>query len=142
MDVSRWFRVGRSRFKQPMKHPFAEDTPENIRGWDDCSVYPNQILPGSAEHAAAHARLFELAVGLPTDFEPYGQRDRSGWNCEDCSCGCRHFAILAGPLGQDWGACMNERPRRAGLLTFEHQGCPAFERGPEREPPGHLVTEE
>jgi len=26
----------------------------------------------------------------------------------------------------DWGVCANPKSPRAGLLTFEHQGCPAF----------------
>ena len=45
-------------------------------------------------------------------------------------------AILAGPLGADWGVCMNQRSPRAGLLTFEHQGCPQFEDGPSHFGPG------
>ncbi len=34
---------------------------------------------------------------------------------------------LAGDLGMDWGVCANPRSPRAGLLTFEHQGCEFFE---------------
>jgi hypothetical protein len=69
---------------------------------------------------------------MPSDFQPYGQRVRGGRDINDCSSGCRHYAVLAGPLGHDWGVCMNKRSPRAGLLTFEHQGCPEFERGSER----------
>jgi len=29
-------------------------------------------------------------------------------------------------LGSDWGICANPKSPRAGLLTFEHQGCPQF----------------
>ena len=36
-------------------------------------------------------------------------------------------------LGQIGGVCMNKDSPRAGLLTFEHQGCPAFEVGADRE---------
>ncbi|MBO0862271.1 MAG: DUF3027 domain-containing protein [Chloracidobacterium sp.] len=45
----------------------------------------------------------------------------------DCSCGCRHYAPLEGKEGADWGVCTNPRSPRAGLLTFEHQGCEYFE---------------
>jgi len=90
-----------------------------IIGWDEQSGYPNELANCSAEHSGAHARLLELAIEMESDFEPYGKR------------GCRHFAVLDGPLGADWGVCMNKNSPRAGLLTFEHQGCPAFEAGTE-----------
>lgn len=71
--------------------------------------------------------LHTLCVNLPTDFEPYGQRNRkTDWG-PDCSCGCLHFQKLEGPLGADWGVCSNPKSPRAGMLTFEHQGCPEFE---------------
>lgn len=97
--------------------------------WHEQSGYPNELVAGSPEHGGAHARLLELAVEMEADFEPYGKRTRDGERWADCSCGCRHFAVLDGPLGADWGVCMNRRSHRAGLLTFEHQGCPAFEAG-------------
>jgi hypothetical protein len=62
---------------------------------------------------------------VPTDFEPYGKRKRKA-NL-DCSCNCRWYYKLAGQLGQDWGVCANPEGSRAGLLTFEHQGCPQYE---------------
>lgn len=71
-----------------------------------------------------HERLHALVKHLPTDFEPYGERERDG---PDCSCGCRWFLPLEGKLGMDWGICANTRSPRAGLLTFEHQGCPEYE---------------
>jgi hypothetical protein len=53
-----------------------------------------------------------------------------GW-WGDCSAGCRHYLVLADVgeqrLSMDWGICTNQRSHRCGLLTFEHQGCPAFE---------------
>lgn len=67
--------------------------------WDECFLYPEDIMVSSDEHEAAHALLFELTRALPSDSEPYGINKRS-------------------PCG--------------GLLTFEHQGCPEFERGPEK----------
>jgi hypothetical protein len=95
--------------------------------WEQSRVCPDRIVPGSAEHDAAHVRLFELAKAVESDFEPYGKRVRGGWDSSDCSCGCRHYAVLGGPLGHDWGVCMNKQSPRAGLLTFEHQGCPEFD---------------
>lgn len=72
--------------------------------------------------------LWTLCRKLPTDFTPWGGRDRgTAEPSADCSCGCRHFILLAGKLGDDWGVCANPQSPRAGLLTFEHQGCPQFE---------------
>jgi hypothetical protein len=69
--------------------------------------------------------LWRVLTKLPTDFEPYGRRKRNG--DLDCSCNCRWHYALAGRLGQDWGICANPHSPRAGLLTFEHQGCPQYE---------------
>jgi hypothetical protein len=44
----------------------------------------------------------------------------------DCSCGCKWFVELAGEVGLDWGVCSCPKSPRAGLLTFEHQGCKEF----------------
>lgn len=75
-----------------------------------------------------HDILWTHCRKLPTDFQPYGERDRDTVDpCADCSCGCRHFLALAGGLGNDWGVCANPKSPRVGLLTFEHQGCPHFE---------------
>ena len=53
-----------------------------------------------------------------------GERERDG---PDCSVGCKYFLKLPGKLGMDWGVCSNPASPRAGLLTFEHQGCEQFE---------------
>jgi hypothetical protein len=74
-----------------------------------------------------HEKLWQLCKKLETDYEPYGKALRGGYFF-DCSSGCRHYLELAGKLGQDWGVCSNPESPRAGLLTFEHQGCSAFER--------------
>ena len=37
------------------------------------------------------------------------------------------FIKLAGDVGNDWGVCSNPARGESGLLTFEHQGCAAFE---------------
>lgn len=71
-----------------------------------------------------HDRLHLVCIQRPTDFAPYGIRLR---NTADCSCGCRHYVLLEGKEGADWGVCANPRSPRAGLLTFEHQGCEFFE---------------
>lgn len=42
----------------------------------------------------------------------------------DCSCGCKYFIELQD--SGDWGVCYNPESQRAGLLTWEHMGCPHF----------------
>ncbi len=75
-----------------------------------------------------HEHLWTLCRRLPSDFQPYGLRDRDAEECwQNCSCGCRHYLPLRGELGYDWGVCSNARSPRAGLLTFEHQRCLEFE---------------
>jgi hypothetical protein len=76
---------------------------------------------------ATHEELWRIVKKLPSDFEPYGQRNRDTDYGPDCSCGCIHFVKLEGALGFDWGVCANPRSPRAGLLTFEHMGCKEFE---------------
>jgi hypothetical protein len=75
-----------------------------------------------------HEHLWSLCQKLPSDFEPYGVREREGG--DDCSSGCKWFVPLKGKLGYDWGVCACEYSPRVGLLTFEHQGCPLWEWGP------------
>jgi len=77
-----------------------------------------------------HEHLWTLVKRLPSDFEPYGQRDREEDEGPDCSCGCRHFHPLAGERAYDWGICTSPRSPRASLLTFEHMGCKGFEGEP------------
>jgi hypothetical protein len=74
--------------------------------------------------AGMRDKLLKVVRMLETDYEPYGKAERDG---PDCSSGCRHFVKLAGDSGNDWGVCANPDSPRAGLLTFEHQGCAAFE---------------
>src|SRR5262249_21175432 len=71
-----------------------------------------------------HNQLHLVCIHRPTDFAPYGIRLR---HSVDCSCGCRYYVPLEGKEGADWGVCANPRSTRAGLLTFEHQGCEFFE---------------
>jgi len=71
-----------------------------------------------------HDKLLKIVRTLETEYEPYGKMERDG---PDCSCACRHFVKLAGDVGEEWDVCANPRSARAGLLTFEHQGCPEFE---------------
>jgi Uncharacterised protein family (UPF0158) len=82
---------------------------------------------------ATHEELWRIVRKLPSDFEPYGQRNRDADGGPDCSCGCRHFMKLAGELGYDWGVCANPKSPRAALLTFEHMGCREFEQEKEGE---------
>jgi hypothetical protein len=71
-----------------------------------------------------HERLWQIVRRLNTDYEPFGKSEREG---ADCSGGCRHFIKLAGDVGNDWGVCSNPESLGAGLLTFGHQGCSAFD---------------
>ncbi len=96
---------------------------------------------------AEHAELWAVCERRLEDYVPYGaNRDREGPEEAsahdvgdqtssateeasyrgDCSCGCRYFYTLSGALGADWGVCANPASHRAGLLTWEHQGCRAF----------------
>src|SRR5574342_463058 len=58
--------------------------------------------------------LHSICRHLPSDFQPYEERERDG---PDCSSGCIHFLKLPGKLGLDWGVCANPASPRAGLLT-------------------------
>ncbi len=76
-----------------------------------------------------HKRFLTIVKNLPQDYEPYGVADRDGG---DCSSGCDHYVPVyneddIGP-DMDWGVCTNAKSHRAGLLTFEHQGCGEFEK--------------
>lgn len=87
-------------------------------------------------------QLWQVTKKLPSDFEPWGERDREGGpsgqeSTGDCSSGCRFFVPLDGKLGNDWGVCTNADSPRSGLLTFEHQGCPQFDYGNEEDRCGH-----
>jgi hypothetical protein len=74
-------------------------------------------------------RLWSACKLLPSDFEPYVKRSRSGLfgAGPDCSGGCKWFHTLNGEAGMDWGVCLSPASPRAGLLTFEHQGCRHFQ---------------
>jgi hypothetical protein len=79
-----------------------------------------------------HEQLWHVCLRKPGDYEPYGTRTRltatrpAEIAC-DCSGGCKWYHTLSGPASLDWGVCGNPQSHRAGLLTFEHQGCPEFE---------------
>jgi len=83
-------------------------------------------LDDRAVRKDVHEIFVKLRKTLPSDFEPWGNADRDQGGA-DCSCGCKHFIPLEGSIGADWGVCCNPESPRAGLLTFEHQGCPEFE---------------
>jgi len=90
---------------------------------------PNEA-PDAVEHRVVYLGWFGLARTLESDFEPYGKRSRYDGNPADCSSGCRYFVSLApASLSKDWGCCLNKKSPRAGLLTFEHQGCRQFKYG-------------
>lgn len=87
-----------------------------------------RITPGFQ----THEHLAKIVKRLPSDFEPYGKRSRDTGGC-DCSCGCKWYHALEGSRGSDWGICGNSRSPRCGLLPFEHQSCPKFQRDPREE---------
>ena len=70
----------------------------------------------------SHEQLLAVFKQFPSDYKPWGERsdDERG---ADCSCGCKWYHVLEGTAGMDWGVCGNPESPRAGLLTFEHQGC-------------------
>lgn len=76
-----------------------------------------------------HEHLLKIVKRLPTDYKSFGNVER--WEHDnlaypDCSCGCKHYIVLEGKLGMDWGICSKNDSPRVGLLTFEHQagfGC-------------------
>lgn len=72
-----------------------------------------------------HDRLLHVLPRLETDFGPFGKVPQDGQ--PDCSNGCRHFVKLAYGAVDQWGVCSNPESPRAGMLTFEHQGCSAFD---------------
>jgi len=102
------------------------DELENRRTLIKRTVEDNQL-------ADLHNKLCSINPLLPGDYEPYGKQsrlDENGIIWSDCSGGCKFWQPLqAMPL--DWGVCTNKKSHRCGLLTFEHQGCPAFEAGEE-----------
>jgi hypothetical protein len=100
-----------------MKNDREAEKPDR-RSWEPREPNDVPLTPGS------HEQLWQIAIKLPTDFEPYGQRKRDVVG--DCSCNCRWFLALVAMPG-DWGVCANPASPRVGLLTFEHQGCPQFE---------------
>ena len=84
--------------------------------------------------APDHEDLFTILPLRPEDYRPWGNDDRGADHGPDCSGGCRFARWLActatAPLHLDWCVCTNPASHRCGLLTFEHQGCRAFEPDP------------
>ncbi len=78
-----------------------------------------------------HEKLHLVLVRDAKDYGPWGDVER--WSdpdaaYPDCSADCKHAAWLEGAAGSDWCVCTNPKSHRAGLLTFEHQGCQMFDR--------------
>jgi hypothetical protein len=77
-----------------------------------------------------HDHLLTLCKSLPGDYDPWGNVIQWGDPNQaypDCAGGCKWYLTLEGHVGADWGVCANAKSHRAGLLTFEHQGCQQFE---------------
>jgi hypothetical protein len=90
-----------------------------------------RVQPEHIGREVDHEHLWAVTIRLPANYEPYGYRKCDDGEDEtwhgDCSMGCRWCVRLAGRFGMDWGVCTNPDSHRCGLLTFPHQGCPAFE---------------
>jgi hypothetical protein len=107
---------------RPVRVPLAEVLWREGPSTREADLLQDQ--PGGGD---AGDLLRRVCRRLPTDFQPYGDRVRS--NAPDCSCGCQYYVRLPGDLEADWGVCANPKNPRAGLLTFEHQGCATFQSG-------------
>lgn len=105
-----------------LSHPDTELLREIFTSFAENYLY--LLGKGYEKQESLHEHLHAICCHLPSDYQPYGQRERTG---PDCSCGCKHFLKLPGKLGMDWGVCANPDSPRTGLLTFEHQGCEQFE---------------
>lgn len=110
----------------PKHYTFSHEDEELLRVMFESFAddYLYLIGIGRDDKPTLHEHLHSICRHLPSDFEPYGRHERDS---ADCSCGCKHFLKLPGKLGYDWGICANPKSPRAGLLTFEHQGCEQFE---------------
>ena len=100
----------------PISDPQNAPTPHKER---------NQAMGEETFIERTHEELWTVCKELPSDFEPWGKRSRERGG-PDCSCGCKWYHVLFGEARFDWGVCVNPLSPRAGLLTFEHQGCGYF----------------
>lgn len=81
-------------------------------------------------HLKMHEALKAACRHRARDYDPWGKNERwkdGNKSYPDCSCGCKHFVLVEGQAGADWGVCINPASHRVGLLTFEHQGCQKYE---------------
>ena len=110
----------------PERFAFSHEDEKHLRAMFESFAddYLYLLGKGTDERLSLHEHLHSICRHLPSDFQPYGDRERDS---PDCSSGCKHFLKLPGNLGMDWGVCINPASPRAGLLTFEHQGCEQFE---------------
>ena len=91
---------------------------------------PTKVDPATIGGDVHHKRLWQVC----RDQADYiAGRDTDNHEKPDCSSGCRYFFPLEGKHGMDWGVCTEPRSPRAGLLTFEHMGCPFYEASPDED---------
>ncbi len=55
----------------------------------------------------------------------YAEAYKEEWFMQQCLL-CRYYVPLAGPLGDDFGVCSNEKTAFDGRVRFEHDGCDGF----------------
>ena len=83
--------------------------------------------PAPARPGLSHEQLVSVLRQHPEDHGGYGDAEQPhNPQCSD-GWGCKFFHTLEGARGMDWGVCGNPESHRAGLLTFEPQGCSKFE---------------
>jgi hypothetical protein len=87
-----------------------------------------RIAPINSVNYRALSTATFAATMSPTESTTGRQASRPPLIAGDCSGGCKWFHTLSGRVSLDWGVCGNPASHRAGLLTFEHQGCSKFER--------------
>jgi hypothetical protein len=79
----------------------------------------------------SHEQLWQACQRTPSDLEPYGKRKRLTARQPALMMGdFRGMQVVPHPertCPLDWGVGGNPASHRAGLLTFEHQGCAEFE---------------
>ena len=93
-------------------------------------------FPGGSEWGArppaelSHEQLQAVVIRSEEDYGSLASRDHDQPYNPQCSEGCWFYHTLEGLRGMDWGVCGNPKSHRAGLLTFEHQGCAHFSTDP------------
>jgi hypothetical protein len=91
-------------------------------------AHPSSFHVIFAVPMATHDELWKIVKKLPSDFEPYGQRNRdTDEPSEGCSSGCIHFAKLEGKLGYDGAYARTQKVRARPCSRSSTWAAPEFE---------------